>query len=230
MMDRQRAAAALLHDHLKDRTALAGERMRVEHQPNGTSTWVFDDKGTGRRCGDCTLCCKLLPVPLFEKAANERCLHQSRKGCGIYSVRPWVCRTFACGWLADAECTGLLRPDRGHYVIDLTPDFITLNDPDTGTTMMKVGVIQVWVDPAFPEAHRERRLRAYMLHMARQYHLATLVRFNATKGLAIFPPQLATDHEWHELPHGTAESEHQLSEILAQRMTVELSDGTQRKV
>ena len=40
---------------------------------------------THRRCGDCQLCCKLLPVRELSKGASERCRHQRvGKGCTVY--------------------------------------------------------------------------------------------------------------------------------------------------
>lgn len=52
---------------------LAGNKMRLETHADGSATITFDDKGTGRGCGYCTLCCKLLPVMDLHKAAGERC-------------------------------------------------------------------------------------------------------------------------------------------------------------
>jgi hypothetical protein len=44
---------------------------------------------TQRRCGDCQLCCKLLPTREVNKPANTRCQHQrAHKGCAIYEVWP----------------------------------------------------------------------------------------------------------------------------------------------
>ena len=44
--------------------ALAGDRLTVEDHDDGTMTVTYSDKGTGRVCGDCQLCCRLLPVAL----------------------------------------------------------------------------------------------------------------------------------------------------------------------
>ena len=38
-----------------------------------------------RQCGDCQLCCKLLPVKSLAKLAGDRCSHQKHhKGCDVY--------------------------------------------------------------------------------------------------------------------------------------------------
>ena len=52
-----------------------------------------------RECGDCNLCCKLVPVPALKKEANEWCKHcEIGVGCKIYKDRPLDCRAFSCLW------------------------------------------------------------------------------------------------------------------------------------
>ena len=56
---------------------------------------------TGRSCGDCSMCCKLLKIEEDEinKPANQWCKHcRPGAGCTIYNDRPLVCRAF-CLWL-----------------------------------------------------------------------------------------------------------------------------------
>ncbi len=51
-----------------------------------SAAWIFDDHGTELRCGGCTLCCRLLPVPSLDKLAGQQSRHASTgKGCSIYS-------------------------------------------------------------------------------------------------------------------------------------------------
>src|SRR5437660_3422800 len=128
-----------------------------------------------RQCGDCQLCCKLLPMkggdkpqfsetiaqlvelgimtaadaramePDFYKPAGKRCPHQRHgKGCAIYARRPFGCRFWNCRWLVNDDTAELSRPDRSHYVIDVSPDFVTLRHDDSGEPDV-VSVIQVWV-------------------------------------------------------------------------------------
>src|SRR5262245_1663292 len=55
-----------------------------------------------RRCGTCTLCCKLLAIPALDKPSGEWCRHCAPGlGCKIYPKRPSVCQIFACQWLRD---------------------------------------------------------------------------------------------------------------------------------
>ena len=52
-----------------------------------------------RACGDCNLCCKLVPVPALKKEANEWCKHcDIGVGCKIYKDRPLDCKAFSCVW------------------------------------------------------------------------------------------------------------------------------------
>jgi hypothetical protein len=105
---------------------LAGDRMTVVER-DGVTTFTFDDKGTGRVCGDCQLCCKLLPVPPLKKAAGRRCQHQKfGKGCAIQDHKPFACRAWSCRWLSDPATAGMSRPDRSHYVIDVVSDYVTV--------------------------------------------------------------------------------------------------------
>ena len=177
---------------------LAGEHITLTHEADRTII-TFDHKGTGRVCGGCTLCCKLLPVPDLQKPAGVRCKHQrTGKGCTIYATRPFACRTFACRWLADRETAGLPRPDRAHYVIDITADHIRAIPHDGGEPQV-IPVIQIWVDPAFPDAWRTPELRAYMLRLAEERRMATIIRFDSERAISVFPPPITDDHQWHEV-------------------------------
>lgn len=147
-----------------------------------------------RQCGDCQLCCKLLPVVGLTKA-GVRCQHQRHgKGCMIYSRRPMPCRLWSCRWLNAGRTEPLRRPDRSHYVIDVMPDVVTL-EPHDGSPTTNIQVIQVWVDPDYPDAHRDPELRAYLEGLAQ----AALVRFDSQRAIMLFPPALSSDRGWHEV-------------------------------
>lgn len=139
-----------------------------------------------RECGTCSLCCKLLPVVTLRKGANTRCEHQRRTGCKIYDQRPNECRLWLCAWLGGGEA--LDRPDRGGYVVDTVPDFVTSVSPDG--ERMKIPVIQVWVDPKRPTAHEAPGLRHFLNEIARQHGFAALIRFNERDGFVLVPPAL----------------------------------------
>src|SRR5580765_5282061 len=111
-----------------------------------TSLTIFK-ADTDRACGDCQLCCKLLPMPELDKPANTRCQHQKFKtGCAIYTRRPRGCMYWSCRWLLGVDTADVPRPDRAHYVIDPTPDFIRMIDNTTGELQANIEVVQVWID------------------------------------------------------------------------------------
>jgi hypothetical protein len=149
-----------------------------------------------RACGDCQLCCKLMPVRSVGKGAGERCKHQRHhKGCAVHaklwSVAP-ECKLWNCAWLGDESTADLSRPDRSHYVIDIMPDFIVVNDPVLGR--QNVQVLQIWCDPDYPDAHRDPALRAFI----EQRGTAALVRYDNERAVVLMPPSMMTTGEWSE--------------------------------
>jgi hypothetical protein len=202
---------------------LAGDHMTYSETADGTLTLTFSDKGNGRTCSDCQLCCKLLPVPVLNKRANQKCQHQRHgKGCAIYADRPYACRTWSCRWLSDRAATeGMPRPDRAHYVIDIVPDHVELiADEKTPDHKRRVDVITVWCDPVFPDAYRDKHLRAFMLKMAQEYRLATIVRWSSTDAITVFPPPFDKDGQWHEIRGNAVERGHDDLLDLASRTTI----------
>jgi len=168
----------------------------------------LDAKRT-RRCGGCTLCCKLLPMYDygFDKPAGKRCPHQrTGKGCAIYGCHPPCCKIWACGWLSNQEATpNMSRPDRTHYVIDPAPDFITLRNKETGEIANQIPCIQVWLDPDFPEAHRDPALREFLAEEGKK-GLVALIRTTTRDGWVLAPPTVNPNGkaEWYEAREGTA--------------------------
>ena len=179
-----------------------------------------------RQCGDCQLCCKLLPVhdnepwrtgkPLT-KLAGERCPHQKfGKGCGVYNTRamPNCCQVWNCRWLVNDDAAELSRPDRAHYVIDVMPDFITVNNDETGEKN-NIQVVQIWIDPKHPHAHRDPALRRWLFRQAQKGN-AAIIRYNSKDAIVIFAPPFDSNGEWHEIEHGmTSVKTHALEEVIA---------------
>jgi len=189
----------------------------------GRLTIVASEGRPGRQCGECQLCCKLLPMkadqagatrtalsmvdagvmsfdeitaagPEIAKPASVRCQHQRAScGCAIYKNRPLTCMMWNCRWLV-GEAGDTRRPDRAHYVIDIIPDVITAEtDPPT-----IVPVIQVWLDPRFPDAHRDPALRAYLHRQAEERGEVALIRYNAHDAFVLIAPPLTGTGEWIE--------------------------------
>ena len=167
-----------------------------------------------RQCGECTLCCKLLPVRSLDKGAGERCKHQSHaRGCKVYarltSVSP-ECRLWSCRWLVNDDAGDLRRPDRSHYVLDVMPDFVTHDDGEIRTA---VPVIQVWVDPAHRDAYRDPALRAYLDRRGAEGY-AALIRYSDTEGFALFPPAMTPDGSWREVKSNSVGPTHTVDDVV----------------
>lgn len=159
---------------------------------------IFGAPVRGRACGSCQFCCTMVPVdrPL-DKQAGQRCKHQCRKGCAIYETRPDPCRYWSCTWLYQPETKDMLRPDHAGYVVDPMPQ-VVLADGNP------LHVIQIWVDPARPDAHRDPALRAYLALMAARHHMPALVRWSTPGGqegrdaMFLAAPVLTASDEWQE--------------------------------
>ena len=153
----------------------------------------------GRRCGDCQLCCKVLPTKEIEKPANQRCRHQRHgKGCAIYANRPLSCAVWSCLWLT-GDFDGQ-RPDRAHYVIDPLPDYLTFTY-DNGQPDRHIPAIQVWVDPAYPNAYRDPALLAFLEKRHAESGDAAMIRYSERDGFCLFPPAMTNGQGWVE-EHG----------------------------
>jgi hypothetical protein len=173
-------------------------QMRLVQKSDGIEV-TFDRPAGGRVCGSCQLCCKLLPVPDLGKGANTRCQFQKvNRGCVIYARRPNSCRLFSCRWLIDGATAGLKRPDRSGYVIDPMLDKIHARNSATGE-MTPIPVIQIWVDPNHPDAHRDAALRGYLSRMAEQHGIAALARYGSKRAISLFAPAFDAAGEWHEV-------------------------------
>ena len=164
-----------------------------------------------RECSGCTLCCRLLPVKEIHKPASTRCEHQrTGVGCKIYNRLPFSCQVWTCRWLVNDDTAELPRPDRSHYVIDILPDFITI-EPHDGTAPTNVEVVQVWVDPKHRDAWRAPELLAY-LERRGQDGIAAIIRYGAREGFTLFPPTMSSDREWHEIHSHELRREHSFEE------------------
>lgn len=166
---------------------------------------------TTRRCGGCTLCCKLLPTKEINKPANTKCKHQrSGKGCAIYEQRPWSCRFWVCEWLKNNDSRDLRRPDRVGYVVDCIPDYITRVNNDTGERI-DIPCIQVWVDPDRPQAFRDPALLDYLQRRAMREGAVALIRRGDKPGLVLVAPAVS-GQDWIEVEGGCEVAEHSFAD------------------
>ena len=113
---------------------------------------------TGRDCGSCSLCCKLLSItaPELNKPPNVWCAHcRPGKGCSIYSARPEICQEFACGWLFDSALGDEWKPTRAKIVINY--------EVNKSTGLIDCNFV---VDPAVPGRWREAPYHAVIRQTA----------------------------------------------------------------
>ena len=209
-------------------------KVRIEFQENAAA---------GRRCGGCTACCNFLPMkadaypservshicnemiahgkmtpdrfvkmlPAFDKPANTPCKYQRHgKGCTVYEIRPFGCEHWSCRWLTNVDTADLRRPDRSRVVIDVMPDFITLTAEGLRAN---VEVVQLWCDPATPDAWREPSILAYIERRAAE-GIAAIIRFNSHDAITVFAPAMSEDGQWHEV-RGQSHGEHLGRELFA---------------
>jgi hypothetical protein len=101
-------------------------------------------KVTGRQCGACSMCCRLLDVPEVGKPDHEWCPHcRPGHGCQIYDNRPGKCRGYSCVWLTESKFGEEWFPARSKIV----PDLHTGKDGHI--------FLRFIVDPQYPNRWRE---------------------------------------------------------------------------
>jgi hypothetical protein len=83
---------------------------------NGTSI-----EDSTKVCGDCKLCCKVYPMPIFNKPDKVWCQHAVGSGCGIYDQRPLICRDFVCVWLK-SNLPEKYRPDKCGVIVRIAAE------------------------------------------------------------------------------------------------------------
>lgn len=197
-----------------------------------------------RRCGDCQLCCKLLPMRAdgnaraqalaldmvaaglerpesfagmvwdFDKPAGAACPHQ----CAGKGCRIYATRPLGCRYW---NCKWLMGDDTGELRRPDRSRYVIDAIPDfimlefeDGSPPQDIPVVQIWVDPKVPQAWRDPALLAYLERRGTQ-GIAALIRFNAREGMTVFPPSMASDGQWHEQGGQSLGRERGLSEMLA---------------
>ena len=107
-----------------------------------------------RRCGDCTLCCKVMTVEEIKKPNGQWCPHcVTGRGCAVYASRPNECRAFLCGYLLWPALGEHWLPVRSKLVLAFKPDGME---------------IIVHVDPGVPNAWRAEPYYSEIRRMAGQ--------------------------------------------------------------
>jgi Putative zinc- or iron-chelating domain len=211
---------------------------------NSTTTIYKAPDQLTRRCGDCSLCCKLLPmqsvnrqqvsrltnqmigmgmakpsefagmVQDFYKPAGERCPHQ-RHGKGC---AVYARRPFGCRmW----NCRWLLNDDTADLRRPDRTHYVVDCMPDfvtlsddTTGEQRNLEVVQIWIDPDYRDAWRRDPALLAFIERRAKEGIAALIRHNSREATAVFAPPLAADGQWHEKTGGQPEPQHMGDELL----------------
>ncbi len=77
---------------------------------------------SGRTCGSCSLCCKVMPVQALNKPAGQWCVHAvPGSGCAVHADRPSACRSFFCAWRLDPNLGPEWKPEASRLVLSTDP-------------------------------------------------------------------------------------------------------------
>jgi len=146
---------------------------------------------TGRVCGTCSLCCKLLPIRELEKPENTWCVHcrPAAGGCTIYADRPHSCREFACHWLISKNLGDEWAPAKARM-------FVHYNHDPLGN----VG-LYVIVDPSRPDAWRREpywsQLKVWALNNLRGRKMRTYINVGPRTFLMLPHDAVETTGKFH---------------------------------
>jgi hypothetical protein len=124
---------------------------------------------TGRQCGQCSLCCKLLHVVELNKPANQWCGHckPGSGGCTIHAKRPNICREYFCGWMLTRNVGDDWYPLRCHMVISLGK----LGGIQTVTITVDGKYPRVWLEQGYHNQLRALALRGLRVESQENVHL-----------------------------------------------------------
>jgi len=104
---------------------------------------------TGRECGKCAYCCKLLPILELNKPGWTWCKHcipgRLPGGCTLYGQpeRPRVCGEAACLWLVSVRVPEYWKPLRSKMVLGM------------GRDADNKEVLSIYVDDSCPDRWKE---------------------------------------------------------------------------
>ena len=101
-------------------------------------------------CGECTLCCSLLPIEWLDKPANTPCIHCDA-GCLIHDTKHYECSSFECSWLQSGVDNPELRPDKCGVIFEKVDDKTFYGNiiPDKGVSDLARKQMQSFVEQGY---------------------------------------------------------------------------------
>ena len=127
-----------------------------------------------RSCGDCTLCCKVYPVPAVNKPRDKWCQHcKPGQGCGIWQERPQFCRDFHCLWVKDERLEPQWKPSNCKFVM----------------TWVSETQLNITCDPGAPMAHRKEPFFTSLKDSAKRFAREgkAILIFTGSQKFALLP-------------------------------------------
>ena len=105
------------------------------------------------KCGDCTLCCKLIDIPWMKSPPLEYCSKcVPERGCGIWDNVPKDCLEYECAYREMDKASVNLRPDKCHVIFEKLSGldtFLGLLDPGYSMGEDVHGQINAFVNDGF---------------------------------------------------------------------------------
>jgi hypothetical protein len=89
---------------------------------------IYPEKQTThtRKCDGCSKCCEgFLSADIYGfdmSLRGGKCKFLVKQRCGIYPVRPDLCKVFLCGWRENTNIPDNLKPSQSHVI--LLPKYI----------------------------------------------------------------------------------------------------------
>ena len=97
------------------------------------------------KCGECTVCCKSLPIGWMDSPAGEYCKEcEESRGCKIYDKASKGCLEYYCVYLSE-ELDLSLRPDKCHVIFEKLPGCKVYSG------IVSSGYGKKWLSPAIEE-------------------------------------------------------------------------------
>jgi len=104
------------------------------------------------KCGECTLCCKLLNIPWMESPINSYCSQcEIGVGCKIQETKDKKCKSFDCSYAQMENVHIDLRPDNCKVIFEKISDevFFGTQDPNFDVTEIAKGQILSFVGQGY---------------------------------------------------------------------------------
>ena len=91
---------------------------------------------SNRHCGECTICCAVMPVTELQKPEYTACSYCTTTGCTVYESRPLTCRGWSCEWWTGRlGLTEEQRPDKLGLLFSFHPRFIVAHECQPGSAL-----------------------------------------------------------------------------------------------